>query len=73
MNLWLSIWAAVGPLIGVLLGSYLSTLNQRRQWISDNRKNEFREIITTLASCHAIIVKHYGTPVFAASVRIKLH
>src|SRR5713226_4251307 len=42
----MTIWAAVGPLLGVALGSYLSTRTQRRHWVMDNKKQEYRELLT---------------------------
>ena len=44
----LAIWAAVGPLAGVLIGHYLSTRWQRKLWLLDRRKEEFRELLSTL-------------------------
>jgi hypothetical protein len=53
---WLSIWGVVGPLIaallGVLLGSYLAVRGQRKQWIADNKKQEYRELLTTLTKAY---------------------
>jgi len=53
---WLTAWAMVGPLVGVMLGSYLSLRNQRKQWVLDNKKQEYRELLTTLSeACGEII------------------
>jgi hypothetical protein len=41
----LGIWAAVGPLVGVRYGDELSRRSQRKQWLLDNKKEEFRELI----------------------------
>lgn len=41
-------WAALGPLVGVLVGAYVANRNQRRQWLMDNRKREYQELITSL-------------------------
>jgi dihydroorotase-like cyclic amidohydrolase len=53
---WLSIWSAVGSVvcvvIGALLGSYLSSRGQRKQWIADNKKQEYRELLTTLTKAY---------------------
>jgi hypothetical protein len=44
----LSVWAAVGPLIGIYIGHHLLRSQHRRQWLADNRIQEWREVITTL-------------------------
>ncbi len=43
------VWAAVGPLCGVLVGAGLSRSWDRRKWLNDNRKQEFRELMETLS------------------------
>lgn len=49
MNTLLATWSAVGPLVGVLLGGYLTTRIQRRQWVAENKKQEYRELLTALS------------------------
>jgi hypothetical protein len=41
-------WAAAGPLVGVLVGALLGRSWDRRKWLNDNRKEEYRELITAL-------------------------
>jgi hypothetical protein len=41
-------WIAVGPLVGVSLGGYLTSRSQRRKWLADNKKDEYRELIAQL-------------------------
>jgi hypothetical protein len=49
-------WASVGPLVGVLIGALLARFWDRRKWINENRKQEYRELLTTLTSaCTALI------------------
>jgi len=51
-------WGYIGPLIGLILGSFLTTSSQRRQWLLDRRKDEFRELISAMT--HATIeLQHY--------------
>jgi hypothetical protein len=41
-------WAALGPLVGVLVGAYLTGRRQRRDWLADNKKEEYRELVSGL-------------------------
>ena len=50
LTLVLSIWAGVGPLAGLLVGHYLIRTWQREQWILDSRKQEFRELVSSLSN-----------------------
>jgi len=47
-----AIWAAVGPLIGVLIGSFLTSRTQRAHWLADNKKQEYRELLTVLSEAY---------------------
>ncbi len=63
-----SIWVEVGPLVGVvlgvLLGAYLTMRAQRQHWILDSKKEEYRELLSTLSqSMNAILDLH--TPMIA--------
>jgi len=42
------VWAAVGPLVGVWIGAVLAKRWQREQWIADNKRAEYRKLLTTL-------------------------
>jgi hypothetical protein len=53
----LGIWAAVGPLIGVRYGNELSQRSTRGQWIADERTKEWRELLGTLTTSLATIVR----------------
>lgn len=41
----LGIWAALGPLVGVRYGHELAKRSQKRHWIDDNAKEEYRELL----------------------------
>lgn len=43
-------WSAVGPLVGVLVGAWLTRSGDHKKWINDNRKEEYRELVTALTS-----------------------
>jgi hypothetical protein len=44
-----STWPFVGPLIGVLIGAYLSNRNQKKQRVADNKKQEYRELMSAFS------------------------
>ncbi len=65
LDIALPVWAAVGPLMGVMLGSYLAMRTQRKHWVLDNKKEEYRELLGTLTRAfddiieqHALMVAH---------------
>ena len=41
-------WPALGPLIGICIGAYLTTRTQKRQWVRDNKRVEYRELLTAI-------------------------
>ena len=58
------LWAALGPLVGVLIGAYITNRNQRKHWVADSKKQEFRELLGILTrSYDEILEKH--TPMVA--------
>jgi len=56
----LGIWGAIGPLLGILLGQFLTRSWQQQQWLLDQRKEEWRELLTTLTASFATICKLTG-------------
>ena len=56
-TLLLTIWAVAGPLVGILFGHYLITSWQRRQWLADNRLQEWRELIAAIMTAFTAIAK----------------
>ncbi len=57
----LGIWAALGPLVGVYYGHVLSKRWQKEHWITENKKQEYREVLSTLTEAFSKIVL-YGSP-----------
>jgi hypothetical protein len=57
----LAVWAAVGPLVGIYIGHRLLQDQHRRQWLADNKINEWREVITTLQRSLTTIVAYDAT------------
>ena len=56
----LHVWAVVGPLVGILLGGRLTTKNQRKPWLLDNKRGEYRKLLTALSDCGAHFILAYG-------------
>jgi hypothetical protein len=52
-------WAAVGPLIGVLVGAYLTGRRQKRDWLADNKKEEYRELLSAMTKALSINLQLY--------------
>ena len=49
-------WASVGPLVGVIIGAMLTRAWDRRKWINENRKQEYRELLTILTGAAAALI-----------------
>lgn len=47
------IWGYIGPLVGLYAGSLLTKSAQRKQWLLDRRKEEYRELLSAMT--HATI------------------
>ncbi|MCU1270724.1 MAG: hypothetical protein JWN74_2018 [Acidobacteriaceae bacterium] len=45
-------WAAIGPLVGVLIGAFLTSRIQRRQWLSDRKREEYHELLSTITAAY---------------------
>jgi len=56
LTLALAIWAALGPVIGILIAHYLLRSWQRRQWLADNRKEEYRKLLAALNRVNMALV-----------------
>jgi hypothetical protein len=49
-------WSVIGPLAGVCIGAWLSRSWQRKQWVLESKKGEWRELISCLSqSAHFIL------------------
>jgi hypothetical protein len=59
-QIYLNIWAVIGPPAGIVLGSWLATRNQRKHWLLDNKRAEYRELLTTIAEAGGKFVVFYG-------------
>ena len=51
----LAVWAAVGPLVGIRYGQELARRFQKTQWVIDNKKAEYRELLGSMANTQRLI------------------
>jgi hypothetical protein len=56
----LIVWGAIGPLVGIFVGHVLIRSWQQKQWMLDRRKEEWRELLTTLTRSFVTICKLTG-------------
>jgi len=65
-NILRSVWPVLGPFAGIWIGVYLSTRTQKRQWIRDNKRLEYRELLTALADAMGKLVLYYRRKPFVS-------
>jgi hypothetical protein len=59
-----SIWMVAGPLVGIFVGAEIASRNQRRHWVADNKKDEYRELMTALSQAFDAVLEE-RTPMVA--------
>jgi hypothetical protein len=53
---WLPLFGALSGLLGVIIGAYLTRSWQRKQWLLDSKKAEYRELLSVLSqAAHYIL------------------
>jgi hypothetical protein len=55
-----NIWPVITSLTGVLIGGYVANRNQRKHWIADNERAEYRELLTTMSRTFNTIIVLVG-------------
>jgi hypothetical protein len=55
------IWALIGPLAGILMGHYMVRSWERRRWLADNQKEEYRRVLTALNGMNHLVLTHHNT------------
>lgn len=55
-----SAWSVLGPFVGIFIGVHLTTRTQKRQWIRDHKRTEYRELLTTIADAGGTFIVCYG-------------
>lgn len=58
-----SAWAVVAPIVGILIGWLLTRSWDRRKWINENRKQEYRELLTALTNACTVLIDNVQTVV----------
>lgn len=53
-------WILVGLLIGVFVGAWLARSWDRKKWMNDNRKQEYRELLTALTNGATAVIERYS-------------
>jgi hypothetical protein len=56
LTLFFAIWAAVGPMVGIGLGYLLTSQQQRKQWLQDKRREEYRELLSALTTSYMTLM-----------------
>src|SRR5579862_1633005 len=54
------LWPVATLLIGIFAGAYITNRNQRKQWLLDNKRSEYRKLMTTLSECATQLLRIYG-------------
>ncbi len=62
-------WPVVTLLIGVFAGGYIANRNQRKHWFLDNKRGEYRTLLTTLTDCGSKLILYHGNNIVAMSPR----
>lgn len=63
MTTVMAIWSGLGPLAGVFVGAYIANRNQRRQWASTCKKEEYSELISNLTKSMMLYINSRAFPV----------
>jgi hypothetical protein len=59
-NIIRSAWPVLGPFVGICIGAYLTTRTQRKQWVRDNKRTEYRELLTAIGDAAGKMILYYG-------------
>jgi hypothetical protein len=55
-----TVWPLITLILGILIGSYVANRNQRKHWLLDNKRGEYRKLVTTLTDCGSKLIVFYG-------------
>jgi len=54
---WNILLAGSGSILGLFIGAYLSRSWDRNKWLNDNRKSEYKELLTAITTASVSIIK----------------
>jgi len=54
------VWTALGPLVGVCIGAWLTSRHLKTSRIADSKKDEYRELLSTLTRTLKTIANFHG-------------
>lgn len=57
LQLFFAVAAVIGPWVGLVMGQMLTSRHQHRQWLRDNKKQEYREILNALSNAFLALVE----------------
>lgn len=57
VTVFLTIWAVVGPIVGIVAGHFLTRSWDRKKWLADNKRDEYREVIKVLSAALGPIIQ----------------
>jgi hypothetical protein len=60
LDAFLKVSAILGPFVGILIGSWLTMNVQRKLWTLDNKRAEYRMLLTTLTDAGSKLIVFYG-------------
>src|SRR5580693_7186980 len=60
VSIFFAIWGVVGPIVGLGFGHYLSASSERRRWIADNEKEEYRKLLGALAKINVALLDFHS-------------
>lgn len=65
LSIGLQFWGCIGPLVGLLVGHVMTRSWQREQWLRDSKKQEYKELLTSLTIASVDLIEFLasqGTP-----------
>jgi hypothetical protein len=66
-QMWPTILAGIGSFVGIGIGAYLTRSWDQRKWLSENRRDECRELLTALTNAVASLIEESQSIVIAYS------
>src|SRR2546423_13008725 len=68
---FIAVWPVLGPLVGVMIGAvlspYVTNYWHRRQWVLDNTRAEYRELLGVLAKSAHYFALSLSSPICVLS------